>query len=82
MLELDEEILKQTGALPESDEVEEITQPINETAKDFFDTAKETIQGFRTTQVDFPEVEAVQQFGGLTPERIDFAERIARRPIV
>lgn len=79
---IDEEILKQTGALPESDEVEEITQPISETAKDFFDTAKETIQGFRTTQVDFPEVEAVQQFGGLTPERIDFAERIAGRPIV
>jgi hypothetical protein len=36
----------------------------------------------RTSQVDFPEIQPVQQFGGLAPERIEFAERIAGRPIV
>jgi citrate lyase gamma subunit len=66
-----------------------IIEQARQIGSDLFEQAQEQTQdlqnqarSLRTTQVDFPEVEAVQQFGGLSPERIDFAERIAGRPIV
>lgn len=79
---VDEEIRKQTGEISESEEAEKVKSGISEIGQELFGTAKQTLQNFKTSQIDFPEIQPVQQFGGLAPERIEFAERIAGRPIV